>query len=141
MKLTLKNYELVPAINFLKQMELKASESRHRTKLVNLLLEASKGLQESEMELIKEYGAKDESGELTQTDNGDYQLNESRVGEFHTEQKKLLMEEVTIEPGMYAKNIEQVQGILNAYDGVISGEDAEIYDRLLDEFENRRAYE
>jgi len=135
MKLVFKNHELVPAINFLKQLELKASESRHRTKLVNLLLKAADGLQESEVELLEEYGVKDESGKLKKTEGGDYQLEELRAGEFHAEQKKLLLEEVTIEPGMYLENIQQMQGILDAYTGVISGETAEIYDRLLSELE------
>ena len=54
---------------------------------------------------------------------------------FNAEQQILADEKVTIEGGMYAKNIEEIPRILNEYDGELSGKDAEIYDRLLDEME------
>ena len=40
---------------------------------------------------------------------------------------------------MYSKNIEELPRILNEYDGDLSGQEAEIYDRLLDEFEKSDA--
>lgn len=49
----------------------------------------------------------------------------------------LLEEEIIVEGGMYAKNLSEVQRILSEYDGVLSGEEAQIYDRLMDEFESQ----
>jgi hypothetical protein len=36
---------------------------------------------------------------------------------------------------MYARNFDEIPRILEDYDGMLSGKDAEVYDRLLDEFE------
>ena len=48
-------------------------------------------------------------------------------------------EEVVIEGGMYARNFDEIPRILEDYDGMLSGKDAEVYDRLLDEFEKEDA--
>ena len=48
-------------------------------------------------------------------------------------------EEVVIEGGMYVRNFDEIPRILEDYDGMLSGKDAEVYDRLLDEFEKKDA--
>jgi len=76
-------------------------------------------------------------------DNG--QLKEGKdqdtkdVATFNKEQSILMEEEVVIEGGMYARNFAEIPRILQEYDGMLSGKDAEIYDRLLDEFEKTDA--
>ncbi|MFR0815833.1 MAG: hypothetical protein ACLSIL_16010 [Enterococcus casseliflavus] len=42
---------------------------------------------------------------------------------------------MSLEGGIYARNISGFGEILADYEGVISGKDADIYDRLMDEFE------
>lgn len=138
MKITLRNSELVPATNFLQGMALKASDSRHRSKLVKRLVEAVNSLQESEKQLLEAYGKKDEQGNLIETE-GRYDLIPEKAKEYQSEHKILLDEEVVIESGLFAKNFEEVPRILQKFDGELSGKDAEIYDRLLDEFEKEDA--
>jgi len=134
-KLVFQNYELVPAIKFLEGMELKAYQSRHRTKLVNLLETAAQGLAESEYDLLKECAELDDAGEPVMSDSGSYRLREDKKTEFHRERGKLLKEEVVIEGGIHKFNIECMRKLLEEYEGVISGEGAKIYDRLLEEYE------
>ena len=72
MKITLKNNELAPAINFLEGMILKANkDSRHRTKLVKRIREAFKELSEEEKALMEKFSLLDENGQLKDGDDQD----------------------------------------------------------------------
>ncbi|WP_195957616.1 DUF1617 family protein [Enterococcus gallinarum] len=136
MKITLKNNELAPAINFLEGMTLKANkDSRHRTKLVKRIREAFTELSDEEKSLMEKFNLLDANGQLKNSENQDVK----DVAAFNKEQEILMDEEVVIEGGMYARNFDEVPRILNDYDGMLSGKDAEIYDRLLDEFEKEIA--
>lgn len=131
MKIILKNKELAPAINFLQSLNLKAADSRHRSKLVKVLVNAFEEFCQEEKELTKKFNLLDDNGELKKEKDRDLE----NVKLFNAEQQILANEEVNIDGGMYAKNIEEMPRVLNEYDGEMSGKDAEIYDRLLDEME------
>ncbi|MDT2690762.1 DUF1617 family protein [Enterococcus gallinarum] len=131
MKITLKNNELVPAINFLESIELSTKDSRHRTKLIKRIREALIEFSDEEKSLMEKFNLLDENGQLKDSKEQDTK----DVAIFNKEQAILLNEEVVIEGGMYARNFDEIPRILEEYDGMISGKDAEIYDRLLDEFE------
>lgn len=134
---TLKNYELGTALAFVAKMDLKAaSASRHRSKFKKELLKAVEGLQESEMELYDQYGEKDADGKLVinETQTG-YEVKDAEKNQFSKELHALLDEEIVIESGLYARNFEKFGHVLAEYNGVISGKEADIYDRLMDEFE------
>lgn len=111
MNIKLKNKELVPAVNFLNSMNLKASESRHRSKLIKQLLSAVESLNESELLLADEYGQKDEKGKLVEND-GKVMLIKEKVDEYREEHQKLLDEEVVIESGKFVRNFEGMVSIL-----------------------------
>lgn len=135
--ITLKNYELGTALAFVAKMDLKAaSASRHRSKFKKELLKAVEGLQESEMDLYDQYGEKDADGKLVinEAQTG-YEVKDSEKNQFSTELHALLDEEIVIESGLYARNFEKFGQVLADYNGVISGKEADIYDRLMDEFE------
>lgn len=134
MKITLKNNELASAINFLEGMTLAANkDSRHRTKLVKKIREAFVELSEEEKALMGKFNLLDDGGQLKEQKD---QL-QSDITAFNKEHAELMEEEVIIEGGMYARNFEEIPRILDEYDGMLSGKEAEIYDRLLDELENQ----
>lgn len=135
MKITLKNKELAPAINFLQGLKLKNADSRHRSKLVKLLVKAFEELSEEEQELLKKHDLLDSEGAIKESEEQD--INKAK--EFKKEQSVLMDEEVVIEGGMYAKNIDELPRILNEIDVELDGNEAEIYDRLLDEMEKEDA--
>lgn len=137
MKIELKNKELAPAINFLQSLNLKAKDSRCRSKLVKIINEAYEELGKEELKLMQESGVADESGVLIKESD----RNPKKVTEFKKDQTALMDELVVIEGGLYAKNIDEIPRILTEFDGEISGVDAEIYDRLLDEFEKETLVE
>lgn len=129
----LKNKEITTAINFLDRMNLKPKDSRHRSKFVKQLNNALLELSEEEKTLMNKFELIDSNGQL-KSDN-DRKID--NVLAFNREQTILLEEEIIVEGGMYAKNLSEVQRILSEYDGVLSGEEAQIYDRLMDEFESQ----
>lgn len=131
----LKNKEITTAINFLDRMNLKPKDSRHRSKFVKQLNKALLELSEEEKTLMNKFELIDSNGQL----KSDNDRKIENVLAFNREQTILLEEEIIVEGGMYAKNLSEVQRILSEYDGVLSGEEAQIYDRLLDEFENQDA--
>lgn len=131
MKIELKNKELRPAINFLSGLVLKTKDSRHRSKLVKIISEALKEYAEEEKKLTEIHGLVDEAGILVKESKRD----PLKVAAFNKDQDALTEEVVVIEGGMYAKNIDEIPRILREFEGELSGSDAEIYDRLLDEFE------
>lgn len=136
MKITLKNYELGAALLFIQNMELKAADSRHRSKFKKALMEAVQGLQESELELYDLYGRKDHEGQLiVNEEKTGYEVKPEYRNQFYQEMNVLLDEEIVIKSGLYAKNFEKFGEVLAEYNGVISGKEADIYDRLMDEFE------
>lgn len=135
MKIELKNKELSPAINFLSGLNLRSKDSRCRSKLVKLLTDVLQDLGEEEKKLMSENNLLDESGSLIDESERDPEM----VRAFNREQAMLMDEVVIIEGGLYAKNIDEMPRILNEYDGELSGQIAEIYDRLLDEMEKKDA--
>lgn len=129
----LKNKEITTAINFLDRMNLKPKDSRHRSKFVKQLNKALLELSEEEKTLMNKFELIDSNGQL----KSDNDRKIENVLAFNREQMILLEEEIIVEGGMYAKNLSEVQRILSEYDGVLSGEEAQIYDRLMDEFESQ----
>lgn len=129
MNITLKNAELHAAIKFLKDLKLKGGDSRCRSKLVKLLETPMQEFLQDETELFKEYDLLDERGKIKQ--DGDPE----KVAQFKVEQNRLYQECVQINSGMYTPQIENLKNILENINIELSGEQAEIYDRLLDEME------
>lgn len=136
-KLTFYNYELILAIQFLQEMELKPSDSRHRTKLVKELVSLNEELVKEQMELIEIYGERNESDNslMYNESNGSYIIKVDKKQEYNQENKKLLLEEVLVNGGAYVDNIKKMESVLISYTGELSGEQANIYDKILDEFE------
>lgn len=133
MKITLKNSELATTINFLKGIPVKGEDSRHRTKLKKQLELAFGELIEAEKELMSEYELLDENKELLAPEK----QNVESVAKFKAQQNILMEEEVVIESGAYVKNFNEMPRILKAYEGELSGDEADIYDKLLDQMENQ----
>lgn len=131
MSITLKNKELVPTINFLQSLSLRPADSRQRSKFVKELSKALESYSEEEKALLKDLNLLDENDEILDVEKQD----KDSVKIFNAEQVKLMDEEVVITGGIHEKNIAKIPKILNNLEIELSGIDAEIYDRLLDEFD------
>lgn len=140
-KFTLKNGQLVPVMNMLYTLNISGADSRSRTKLINILKKAYDGAVESENDLISQYCEVDQNGKTIKDEQGNPVPKEGKASEFTAERQKLFGEEVLIEGGMYSQNIDTLPSILLKVKDPLSGVDAEMYDLLLDKFEeaNKRA--
>lgn len=130
MKITMKNRDLAKAINFLNSLNLKGKDSRSRSKFIRLLEKYFEELKDDELELLKEFDLLDENGNIKQ----DMDDTES-IRLFNTEQEKLYSEKVVINCEDIIDRMNTLKEVLENLDTELSGDDAYIYDYLLDEME------
>lgn len=142
MEFTLDNKYLVPTANFLQTIKLKGADSRARSKLVKLLASAAKELEESEMALLEEFGVKDDDGKLVSDSTGTgYSLVAETSNEYHKQHNVLLNEKAEINGGTYVNHIDKMLDILLAYEEELDGQNAEVYDALIDAMEESKKEE
>lgn len=139
MKIELQNQLLLPTINFLSEFPAKGKNARAIVKLKKLLIEKVQELIEDERSLVEEFGARDSEGGLIPVDkenpDGDKVIQTKRKEEYWAERQALLEQEVEIVGGTYSHHIDDVQNLLEIYDGEMNGNNAVAYDALLDAFE------
>lgn len=137
MKITLQNQELQPAITLLQRLNLKPGDSRHRSKLVKLLVEALKSYQEDDKELLEHYANKDADGKAI-VNGTHYEVPDDQLPELGDERNKLKSEERVIDGGMYARNIDAMPAVLESITETLSGQEADIYDKIMDQFDEQK---
>lgn len=130
MKITMKNRDLAKAIKFLNSLNLKGKDSRSRSKFIRLLERYFEELKDDELELLREFDLLDENGNIKQ-DTDD--TNSIRL--FNTEQEKLYSEQVVINCEDIIDRMNTLKDVLENLDTELSGDDAYIYDYLLDEMD------
>ena len=130
MKIIMKNRDLAKAINFLNSLNLKGKDSRSRSKFIRLLEKYFEELKDDELELLKELDLLDENGNIKQDTN-----DTDSIRLFNIEQEKLYSEQVVINCEDIIDRMNTLKEVLENLDTELSGDDAYIYDYLLDEFE------
>ncbi|WP_342515407.1 DUF1617 family protein [Sutcliffiella sp. FSL R7-0096] len=129
------SYNYVAGIaSFLINLKLKGKQSRHRTRLANLLIEKNKQIAEEELELIKEYAGVNENGAPNKKENGNFDIED--VAGFKQQQEELLSEKFIIEGGDHHGMLKTVKAIVLDYDGEVAGSEAFAYDHICEAFEN-----
>ncbi|EHD5218227.1 TPA: DUF1617 family protein [Staphylococcus pseudintermedius] len=133
MKLTLKNVEINKVSTFMYKLELKAKQSRSRTKFMRLLDEKQEEYKESNDELLSMYAVKDEAGQPKIVDN-QYEFENGNLEKYIDERAELDNEEVIINLEDYPKVFETLFEVLDELDIQLKEEDAVTYDRLCEVF-------
>ena len=133
-KLVFKKEEAQPLMNFLATVKLKNKNSRLRNKLNKKFGEVATELDEDRLALCKEHAEKDDKGEPVVVD-GEYKVLD--ISALNEQIVELFAEEVSIEVGDYSSNFEPLFAYLDSeeFDMLLSGQDANCYDRLLDIWE------
>lgn len=134
-----KNYEVEPLAKLLFNLSLKSKNSRMRTQFVNLLDAHFRGVVgEGRKILIEQFAKRDENGELVRNaENSDLiDLKEETSQEYYQEDNILMNEYFYIEESE-ANNIVilTVAEIMLDGDFEVSGEDAVLYDKWCQQFE------
>ncbi|EKC6424927.1 DUF1617 family protein [Staphylococcus pseudintermedius] len=133
MKLTLKNVEINKVSTFMYKLELKAKQSRSRTKFMRLLDEKQEEYKEGKDELLSMYAVKDEAGQPKIVDN-QYEFENGNLEKYIDERAELDNEEVIINLEDYPKVFETLFEVLDELDIQLKEEDAVTYDRLCEVF-------
>jgi len=135
MKIKLQNKYIVPLVPFLEGMKLKGEQSRARSKFLKLVYAAFAELHDSEVELMQEFAVTDGDGKPVCGEDGSFRLRDGTGSEYLTEREKLFCEIAEIEGGTYTSHLETMRLILTGYDEDLDGDNAALYDALLDAFE------
>jgi predicted RNase H-like nuclease (RuvC/YqgF family) len=134
MEIKIQNQKLIPAINFLSALPLKAKQSRHRTKFTKQLEDRLAEFMAQEKDLLKEHCHLDEEGNpKTNIEGTKWDVKD--IEAFSKDKLELYEEELILEGGDAQGMLSTVKKILLDYDGELSGQDALIYDYLCDIFE------
>ena len=133
--LSLKNKELAPIINFLSEVKLSPKASRCRSKLVKKLLEKHAELKEDLEVIIDKFGKRDENDKIIQLEDGNVEFSDDRKEEGIKEQQILLDEEVSINLDEIKDKVKFLVSKLDKLDVKFAGNDAVIYDVLMDQLE------
>lgn len=134
MQVKIENQKLVPSINILYGLSLKGKQSRHRSKFIKLLNERVNEIQEQEKELLKEHCNLDENGEPKTIEDG-AKWDVKDLDAFAKDKKELYEEEMVLEGGDAQGMLLTVKKVLLDCEKEWTGQEAEIYDYLCDQFE------
>jgi len=137
MEVRIKYGLLSPIADFLFGMTLKGKQSRHRTRFIKKLENKLKEVQLEEREIRKQHCNLDESGEPKTIKVSDEQfvLDVKDIEAFTKDQSELYGEEYVIDDSDSQIVLETLKTILDEYHEALSGEKANVYDYLCDQFE------
>lgn len=132
MKVEIENGKLVQVIDFMYGLKLARKHSRFRRRLIDLLREKARIVEEDRIELLKEHSNKDEKGEAIII-NGKYDVIDMVA--FNSDLKELYAEKVVIEGGDHREMIRTIKQALKKFEDVeYEGKESETYDYLCDQF-------
>jgi hypothetical protein len=139
MRIRLRNRHIVSLVPFLQGMKLKGERSRARSKFLNLAMDAYASLHDSELDLLREYAVLDADGEPKVSEDGSFSLRGGSAKGYLAEREKLFSEVAEIEGGTYTSHLEVMRQALADYCEDLSGDEAALYDALMDAFEEVKA--
>jgi hypothetical protein len=139
MRIKLQNRYVALLVPFLQGMGLKGEQSRARSKFLLLATGAYASLHESELELLREFAVCDGNGEPQMAEDGSFSLKDGNAAGYLAERDRLFSEVAEIEGGTYTTHLEVMRQVLADYDGELSGDEAALYDALMDAFEEEDA--
>lgn len=126
----IKNQQLLEVLHFLDALALSPKPSRVRTKLMQKVQQKIEELYRDELELLEQYGKKNEQGKLVEED-GSYPLIEATATEYHKEKRELLAELATLDVGEFQDNFSFLIEALENIDTKFSGQEATTLDFIL----------
>ena len=130
----IKNSDIQSLVNFLVNEKLSGKTSRMRTRFVNLLNERLKEIEEFRLEIVEKYAEKDDEGKPITNDNK-YKIVDMEA--FNKDYDELMNEEFIIDETHSKKDmLLSVKRILESTEMEFSGQEAFLYDKWCEAFEN-----
>lgn len=140
MEIRIENQKLAPAISLFNSLSLKGQKSRNRTHFIKLLRAKLEVFIEDEQDMWKEECNLDAKGEpKTYEENGQKMLDVKDLKHFKNARKELYEEERVIDGGDNQVMLQAVKKVLFDCEKELSGQEADTYDYLCDQFEETEA--
>lgn len=138
----MKNGLIVPLFQFLQKVSLKNKASRGRNKFLKRLQEKSKEFDEALNDIKKEYFEVNDNGELVADEDGTLTFLEGADKDELNEKVKELEEETfEIHFGEHSSKFNAMFDALDDLDQELSGQEAHVYNELMDAYENNEEEE
>ncbi|WP_296762245.1 DUF1617 family protein [Varibaculum sp.] len=136
MKIWIANKHLTGLTELLAAMSLKPDPSRARTKLLELVRQATKRFSDDEYELVTQYASLNENGKPRIDPKGTFTLAcPEKAQEFFTAREQLFDSLAEVSGPTYQNHLKEVKSLIETYDGELAGQQAEAFCALSEAVE------
>lgn len=123
MKLTLKNNQLKSLTEFINSLTFNTGSAHiAQARIVTLMANKYKELDEDRIELVNQYANKDDNGDAVILDNGTADMTEDNHEKFNDEYKELFDSDTVIDLTEYEDKVHQLQSALENYNRDLTGD-------------------
>lgn len=133
MKLTLKNNQLKSLTEFINSLTFNTGSTHiAQARIVTLMTNKYKELDEDRIELVNQYASKDDNGDAVILDNGTADMTEDNHAKFNDEYKELFDSDTVIDLTEYVSQAHKLQTALENYNRDLTGDQAQLLVAFLD---------
>jgi hypothetical protein len=139
MKLTLKNNQLKSLAEFINSLTFNTGSAHiAQARIVTLMTNKYKELDEDRIELVNQYANKDDNGDSIILDNGTADMTEDNHAKFNDEYKELFDSDTVIDLTEYEGKVHQLQSALENYNRDLTGDQSLQLVAFLDAIEEEK---
>ena len=123
MQLKLKNNQLKSLTEFINSLTFNTGSAHiAQARIVTLMTNKYKELDEDRIELVNQYANKDDNGDAVILDNGTADMTEDNHAKFNDEYKELFDSDTVIDLTEYEDKVHQLQSALENYNRDLTGD-------------------
>ena len=123
MQLKLKNNQLKSLTEFINSLTFNTGSAHiAQARIVTLMTNKYKELDEDRIELVTQYANKDDNGDAVILDNGTADMTEDNHAKFNDEYKELFDSDTVIDLTEYEDKVHQLQSALENYNRDLTGD-------------------
>ncbi|WP_373758303.1 DUF1617 family protein [Jeotgalibaca porci] len=123
MQLTLKNNQLKSLTEFINSLTFNTGSAHiAQARIVTLMTNKYKELDEDRIELVNQYANKDDNGDAVILDNGTADMTEDNHAKFNDEYKELFDSDTVIDLTEHENKVHQLQSALENYNRDLTGD-------------------
>ena len=123
MQLKLKNNQLKSLTEFINSLTFNTGSAHiAQARIVTLMTNKYKELDEDRIELVNQYANKDDNGDAVILDNGTADMTEDNYSKFNDEYKELFDSDTVIDLTEYEDKVHQLESALENYNRDLTGD-------------------
>ena len=123
MQLKLKNNQLKSLTEFINSLTFNTGSAHiAQARIVTLMTNKYKELDEDRIELVNQYANKGDNGDAVILDNGTADMTEDNYAKFNDEYKELFDSDTVIDLTEYEDKVHQIESVLENYNRDLTGD-------------------